>query len=90
MYRIIYSPKAIEDLQKLKRSESAAYKKADKLIQELKDHPRTGTGKPEQLKGGGGTLWSRRITKKHRLIYEIFETEVHVDVLSTYGHYDDK
>ena len=90
MYKIIYSPKAIEDLQKLKRSESAAYKKADKLIQELKDHPRTGTGKPEQLKGGGGTLWSRRITKKHRLIYEIFETEVHVDVLSTYGHYDDK
>lgn len=90
MYRIIYSPKAIEDLQKLKRSESAAYKKADKLIQELKNHPRTGTGKPEQLKGGGGTLWSRRITKKHRLIYEIFETEVHVDVLSTYGHYDDK
>ena len=49
-----------------------------------------GTGKPEQLKGGGGTLWSRRITKKHRLIYEIIDTVVHVDVLSTYGHYDDK
>ena len=28
MYKIIYSPKAIEDLQKLKRSEPAAYKKA--------------------------------------------------------------
>ena len=24
------------------------------------------------------------------LIYEIFETEVHVDVLSAYGHYGDK
>jgi mRNA-degrading endonuclease RelE of RelBE toxin-antitoxin system len=32
MYKIIYSPKAIEDLQKLKRSEPAAYKKADKLL----------------------------------------------------------
>ncbi len=32
----------------------------------------------------------RTITKKHRLIYEIFETEVYVDVLSAYGHYDDK
>ena len=29
MYKIIYSPKAIEDLRKLKRSEPAAYKKAD-------------------------------------------------------------
>ena len=28
MYKIIYSPKAIEDLRKLKRSEPAAYKKA--------------------------------------------------------------
>ena len=25
-----------------------------------------------------------------RLIYRIFETEVHVDVLTAYGHYDDK
>lgn len=23
-------------------------------------------------------------------VYRIFETEVHVDVLSAYGHYDDK
>jgi len=38
MYKIIYSPKAIEDLQKLKRSEPAAYKKADKFIKELKEH----------------------------------------------------
>ena len=38
----------------------------------------------------GFTLWSRRITKKHRLIYEIIDTVVHVDVLSAYGHYDDK
>ena len=28
--------------------------------------------------------------KKHRLIYEIFDTEVHVDVISAYGHYEDK
>lgn len=30
------------------------------------------------------------ITKKHRLVYEIFDTEVHVDVLSACWHYDDK
>jgi len=53
-------------------------------------HPHTGTGHPEQLKGDRTGQWSRTITKKHRLIYEIFETEVHVDVLSAYGHYGDK
>ncbi len=35
MYKIIYSPKAIEDLQKLKRSEPAAYKKADKFPMDI-------------------------------------------------------
>lgn len=32
----------------------------------------------------------KRSTKKHRLVYRIFETEVYVDVLSAYGHYNDK
>ena len=90
MYKIIYSPKAIEDLLKLKRSEPAAYKKAAQFIQELKEHPKTGTGHPEQLSGNRAGQWSRKITKKHRLVYEIFDTEVHVDVLSACGHYDDK
>jgi len=90
MYKIIYSPIAIEDLQKLKHSEPAAYKKANKFIQELKEHPQTGTGHPEQLKGNRNGQWSRTITKKHRLVYEIFEAEVYVDVISAWGHYDDK
>jgi toxin YoeB len=90
MYKIVYSPRAIEDLRKLQRSEPAAYKKADKFIQELKEHPMTGTGHPEPLKGNRSGQWSRQITKKHRMIYEIFETEVHVDILSAYGHYTDK
>ena len=85
MYKIIYSPKAIEDLQKLKYSEPAAYKKADKFIKELKDHPKTGTGHPEPLKGDRNGQWSRTITKKHRLIYEIFETEVYVDCFRPTG-----
>lgn len=42
------------------------------------------------MKGDRNGQWSRTITKKHRMIYEIFEAEVYVDVLSAYGHYDDK
>lgn len=78
MYDIVYSEKAEEDLAKLRRSEPAAFKKAVKLLNELVYHPRTGTGHPEPLKGDRSGQWSRTITKKHRLIYEIFETEVYV------------
>ena len=90
MYHVVYSEKAEADLAKLKRSEPATYKKVVKLLNELMLHPRTGTGHPEPLKGDRSGQWSRTITKKHRLIYEIFENEVYVDVLSAYGHYDDK
>jgi toxin YoeB len=66
------------------------YKKALKLIAELYEHPRTGTGKPEQLSGDRSGQWNRRIRKKHWLVYEIHDAEVVVLILTAYGHYDDK
>lgn len=90
MYDIVFSPRAQADIAKLRRDEPIAHKKVIKLVNELMDHPRTGTGKPEPLTGDRSGQWSRRITQKHRLIYEIFDTEVHVDVISAYGHYEDK
>lgn len=51
MYKLIFAPQALEDLSKLKKSEPAAFKKAGRLLAELQEHPQTGTGKPEQLKG---------------------------------------
>ena len=89
-YSVEIKEQAQRDLKALSQSEPKAYQKALKLIAELYDHPQTGTGKPEPLKGGGGALWSRRITQKHRLIYEIIENIVHVNGLTAYGHYDDK
>ena len=90
MYAITYSSQAEEDLRKLKRSEPDAFRKATKLLNELMEHPTTGTGHPEPLRGDCAGQWSRRITDKHRLVYEINETEVVVLVLTAYGHYDDK
>ncbi|MBR5804160.1 MAG: Txe/YoeB family addiction module toxin [Bacteroidaceae bacterium] len=89
-YNVIVTEDAQHDLKKLLYSEQTAYKKALKLIKELYEHPRTGTGKPEPLSGNRAGQWSRRISKKHRLIYEIHDTEVVVLVLTAYGHYDDK
>lgn len=89
-YSVEIKEQAQRDLKKLSLSEPKSYQKALCLIGELYDHPQSGAGKPEQLKGCNGSLWSRRITKKHRLVYEIIENVVHVDVLTAYGHYSDK
>ena len=90
LYKVILKEVAQHDLKMLLRNEPVTYKKALKLIAELYEHPRTGTGKPEQLSGNRSGQWSRRISKKHRLVYEIYDTEVVVLVLTAYGHYDDK
>ena len=74
----------------LKANEPKAFKKLEKLVEELREHPKTGTGHPEQLKGEPHGRWSRRITARHRLVYEIHDMEVIVIVLAAYGHYDDK
>jgi len=89
-YRINIKEQAEYDLLRLAKDEPKAFAKAQCLIEELKEHPRTGTGHPEPLKGKPEGRWSRQISKKHRLVYRIFETEVVVLVLAAYGHYDDK
>lgn len=90
MYSIVYTEEAKTHLTFLRRNEPAAFKKVTQLLLELCDHPTTGTGHPERLKGDPAGRWSRRISKKHRLVYEIHDTEVLVLVLAAYGHYDDK
>ena len=90
IYSIRLSDRVKDDLARLAKSEPKAFAKAGKFIEELRVHPKTGTGHPEPLKGLPEGRWSRQITKKHHLIYQIFETEVYVDVLAAYGHYDDK
>lgn len=85
-----YFKQAVLDAERLQREEPKAFKKFLSLEEELREHPRTGTGKPEPLSGDHAGQWSRRITKKHRLVYEIHDQEVIVLVLTAYGHYDDK
>lgn len=90
-YDLQLLPEAIEDLAYWKRSrQKKVLKKIVALLEELKVHPQTGTGKPEALKGDFAGLWSRRIDKGTRLIYSIYEETVCVYVLSMRGHYGDK
>ena len=90
-YEIEFSDTIKKDIKKIKKSgDQVVLKKLYALISELKEHPKTGTGKPEQLKYYKEPTWSRRISAKHRLIYEIQEDKVVVFLISAYGHYDEK
>lgn len=89
-YKVRTQTQADEDLARLAKSEPKAFLKAQRFLEELREHPKTGLGHPEPLKGKPEGRWSREITKKHRMVYRIFETEVVVLVISSYGHYDDK
>ncbi len=89
-YKVRTQTEADKDLARLAKSEPKAFKKAQRFIEELREHPKTGLGHPEPLKGKPEGRWSREITKKHRMVYRIYETEVVVLVISAYGHYDDK
>ncbi|MDR1517914.1 MAG: Txe/YoeB family addiction module toxin [Dysgonamonadaceae bacterium] len=90
MYNISLTEDAVKDLAKLKKYEPLSFKKAEKLIDELSEHPTTGTGKPKQLLGDRAGQWARRISQKHRLIYLIDNDNVVVLLLSAYGHYGEK
>jgi toxin YoeB len=90
-YRLEITENAKKDLQNHRKTgNKAILNKIDRIYNELKEHPFTGTGKPEPLKHELKGLWSRRINQKDRLIYEVHEDVVTVYVLSALGHYDDK
>ena len=90
MYKLDYTDDAKSEMQQLKHNETKAFQKMAKMLLELMEHPKTGTGHPEPLKGEPQGRWSRHITKKHRLVYRIFDDVVLVLVLRAYGHYNDK
>ena len=90
-YEIEYTEQFIEDVQVHKKAvQKSVLTKINALIDELREHPTTGTGNPEPLKGDRRGQWSRRITQKHRLIYEINEDVITVVLLTAWGHYGAK
>ena len=85
---IKFMPRAEEDLAYWKATGNIrVMKRISKLLADILEHPFTGIGKPEPLKGEQHGLWSRRITDEHRLVYSISNGMVYVYVLSLRFHY---
>jgi len=90
-YTLEFTETALADIEKHKKSgDKAVLKKIEKLLNELMEHPTSGAGQPEMLKHELGGLYSRRINKKHRLVYSIDDQIITVYVLSAWSHYRDK
>lgn len=90
-YTLKLTADAIQDIEQLKKSgDKTTLKKLAALFEELTEHPRTGTGQPEELKYNFSGCWSRRISAKHRLVYRIEDQQITVIILYASGHYKDK
>jgi toxin YoeB len=81
-YDLFYSAESKKVLEKYKKSNPNAIKKILKLIPELMEHPRLGTGHPEPLKGREDITYSRHISANDRLIYDIDDENLTVNILS--------
>lgn len=79
---------ALEDLEAWSSANPKVLAKIVRLIAETTRTPRAGTGKPERLKYLGGEVWSRRITEKDRLVYDI-QSDI-ITVIACRFHYDDR
>lgn len=87
MERVVeYSLKAEEDIRFFKKSgQNMILKKIRQLIESILENPFEGIGKPEQLKHQYAGYWSRRISKEHRLVYQVLDDKIYIH--SVKGHY---
>ena len=90
IYRIDFDQEVLKTIAKYKKSNPNRFKKLQKLLDDIADHPRTGIGHPEPLVKGEGVTYSRRIAGKDRIIYDIHDETVCVFILEVEGHYKDK
>lgn len=85
-YTLEFSENAKKDIDSHRKSGNVTLlKKSKKLLLELTKHPYEGTGKPEPLKHELQGMWSRRINKEHRLVYEIKGSIIYIHSMK--GHY---
>ncbi len=76
---------ALEDFLDWEKTDKKIFSKIVKLIDECRNDPFKGTGKPEPLKHKLKGYWSRRITNEHRLVYQV--TKSSIIIISCRFHY---
>lgn len=86
MYEIVFTKLSLKDVEKLKQS--GLDKKAKSLLDVIKTNPYQNPPPYEKLSGNLSGAYSRRINRKHRLVYMIFENEKKIKILRMWTHYE--
>ncbi len=86
MIRITFSKNAWDEYLSWQAEDKHILKKINELIKDIQRHPFEGIGKPEPLKYDLAGLWSRRIDREHRLVYQYIDKEL--TIYSCRYHYD--
>ncbi len=85
-YKIVYTKAAQKAIPKLKTSRLD--EKAKKLIELLRRNPYESPPPFEKLTGDLRGAFSRRINIHHRLVYQVYEQEKTVKIISMWTHYE--
>ncbi|HAC65304.1 MAG TPA: Txe/YoeB family addiction module toxin [Cyanothece sp. UBA12306] len=85
MRKVAFLPQSFEEFNQWAVEDKKIYTKIVNLIKDIQREPFSGLGKPEALKYELARLWSRRITKEHRLVYRVSDEEI--VIISCKFHY---
>ncbi len=67
---LVFSHESWEEYLYWQKTDPNTLKRINFLIKEIIRDPYRGIGKPEPLKHGFQSYWSRRITSEHRIVYK--------------------
>jgi toxin YoeB len=84
MYKLKFTNQAQKDSQLLKRA--ALKEKTQILLNEVAKNPTSFPAK--KLSGNLLGMYSRRISIKHRLVYQIYEPIQTIKILRMWSHYE--
>jgi toxin YoeB len=81
----VIAPAFLDDLQYFVANDPKTSLRALELMRAILRDPFVGIGKPEPLKSMGPNIWSRRLTREHRIVYRVFDDRV--EFLQARYHY---
>lgn len=82
---IIFHQRAFDEYQDWAAKDRKTFAKINGFIKEITRTPFSGSGHPEPLKHDLTGCWSRRITREHRLVYQVADQEI--TIVSCKYHY---
>jgi Txe/YoeB family toxin of toxin-antitoxin system len=85
-WELVYTKQAQKDAKKL--AASGLKKKAEELLELIKENPYQNPPPYEKLVGDLSGAYSRRINIQHRLVYQVYEEESTIKIIRLWTHYE--